>query len=157
MRKLILTLVMGLVASIVVHAQTREVTGTITDSAGNPLAGASVNVRGARRGTSAGPDGSFRLIVPANATLVVSAVGFLPQEVAVAERTSVAVRLMRDSRNLNEVVVTALGIRREKRSLTNATQTISSDELNKSGTGNPLGELEGKASGLTVIQSTGDP
>ncbi len=55
------------------------------------------------------------------------------------------------------MVVTALGIRREKRSLTNATQTIGSDELNKSGTGNPLGELEGKASGLTVINSTGDP
>lgn len=157
MRKLILMLMIGLVASIVVQAQTREVTGTITDSTGNPLAGASVNVRGAKRGTSAGPDGSFRLVVPANATLVVSAVGFLPQEVAVGERPSVAIRLMRDSRNLNEVVVTALGIRREKRSLTNATQTIGADELNKSGTGNPLGELEGKASGLTVINSTGDP
>ena len=157
MRKLILTLMMGLVASIVVQAQTREMTGMVTDSAGNPLAGASVNVRGAKRGTSAGPDGSFRLVVPANATIVVSAVGFLPQEVAVGERPNVAIRLMRDSRNLNEVVVTALGIRREKRSLTNATQTIGSDELNKSGTGNPLGELEGKASGLTVINSTGDP
>jgi TonB-linked SusC/RagA family outer membrane protein len=157
MRKLILTFLMGLVASMVVQAQTREVTGTITDSAGNPLAGASVNVRGVKRGTSAGPDGSFRLVVPANATLVVSAVGFLPREVAVGEGNGLAIRLSSDRRSLNEVVVTALGIRREKRSLTNATQTISADELNKSGTGNPLGELEGKASGLTVIQSTGDP
>jgi len=157
MRKLILTLMMGLVACIVVQAQTREVTGTVTDSSGNPLVGASINVRGARGGTSAGPDGRFRLVVSANATLVVSAVGFLPQDVPVGGQTSVAVQLMRDNRNMNEVVVTALGIRREKRSLTNATQTISADELNKSGTGNPLGELEGKASGLTVIQSTGDP
>ena len=57
---------------------------------------------------------------------------------------------------MSEVVVTALGIRREKRELTNASQSINADELNKSGTGNPLGELEGKASGLTVINSTGD-
>ena len=156
MKKLILTVLMGLVASMVVQAQTREVTGTITDSAGNPLAGASVNVRGVKRGTSAGPDGSFRLVVPANATLIVSAVGFLPREVAVGEGNGLAIRLTSDRRSLNEVVVTALGIRREKRSLTNATQTIGSDELNKSGTGNPLGELEGKASGLTVINSTGD-
>src|ERR1700743_1245 len=131
MRKLILTLMMGLAACIAVQAQTSQVTGTVTDSAGNPLAGASVNVRGVKRGTSAGPDGSFRLVVPANATLVVSAVGFMPREVTVGEGNGLAIRLSADRRSLNEVVVTALGIRREKRSLTNATQTIGSDELNK--------------------------
>jgi TonB-linked SusC/RagA family outer membrane protein len=157
MRKLTLFLLFTLMVSMLATAQTREVTGTVADSAGNPLPGASINVRGVKRGTSAGPDGGFRITVPANATLIVSAVGFQPQEVAIGQQNNVSVLLMRDTRNLNEVVVTALGIRREKRALTVATQTISSDELNKSGTGSPLGELEGKASGLTVINSTGDP
>src|SRR5258708_28318213 len=157
MRKLILLLVAGLFTTVLVQAQTREVTGKVTDSAGIPLAGASINVRGAKRGTSAGPDGSVRIVVPNNSTLVVSAVGFISQDVPLGSGGSLSVTMMRDSRNLNEVVVTALGIRKEKRSLVTAQQTINGDELNKSGTGNPLGELEGKASGLTVIQSTGDP
>jgi len=148
----------GLLVSVLVKAQSREVTGKVTDSSGNPLSGASINVKGARGGTSAGPDGSFRINVPSGRnTLVVSAVGFAAQDVPIGSGGALAVTMMRDTRNLNEVVVTALGIRREKRALTVATQTISSDEMNKSGTGNPLGELEGKASGLTVIQSTGDP
>jgi len=58
---------------------------------------------------------------------------------------------------MNEVVVTAIGIRREKRELGTATQTINADQLSKSGTGNPLSELNGKASGLTVVNSSGDP
>src|SRR5258708_2162395 len=154
MRKLILLLMASLLTTALVQAQTREVTGTVVDSAGNPLTGASINVKGAKRGTSAGPDGSFRLMAPNNATLVVSAVGFLQQDVPVGSG-SVSVHLIRDTRNLNEVVVTALGIRKEKRAINTAQQTINADELNKSGTGNALGELEGKASGLTVIQSTG--
>ncbi|HEY4110411.1 SusC/RagA family TonB-linked outer membrane protein [Puia sp.] len=158
MRKLILCLVATLLVSVLVEAQNREVTGKVTDSTGNPLAGASINVKGARGGTSAGPDGSFRINVPSGRnTLVVSAVGFVSQDIPIGAGGALSVTLMRETRNLNEVVVTALGIRKEKRSLTTAQQTIDGNELNKSGTGNPLGELEGKASGLTVIQSTGDP
>ncbi len=142
---------------LLVHAQGREVTGTVTDSTGNPLAGASISVKGAKKGTSAGPDGSFRLVVPAGASVIVSAIGFEPQEVAVGSSNTVAIRLLRDTRNLNEVVVTALGIRREKRSLAYATQTINANELNQSGTSNALNELSGKASGVTVINSAGDP
>jgi TonB-linked SusC/RagA family outer membrane protein len=156
MRKLILLLMASLLTTAFVQAQTREVTGTVVDSAGNPLAGASINVKGQKRGTSAGLDGSFRLTAPNNATLVVSAIGFLQQDVPVGSG-SVSVHMLRDNRNLNEVVVTALGIRKEKRAINTAQQTINADEMNKSGTGNALGELEGKASGLTVIQSTGDP
>lgn len=157
MRKLFALVLIALLFSVLVKAQSREVTGKVIDSTGSPVAGASINIKGVRGGTSAGPDGSFRLLAPPNATLSISAIGFLTQEVRVGTDNTVDIRLMRDNRNLNEVVVTALGIRKEKRSLTVATQTINSDELNKSGTGNPLGELEGKASGLTVINSTGDP
>lgn len=158
MRKLFLFLVASLLVSVLVKAQSREVTGRVTDSAGNPLSGASINVKGARGGTSAGADGAFRINLPTGRnTLVVSAVGFDPQEVPVSGSNTVSVRLFAATRSLNEVVVTALGIRRERRELGTATQTVNADQLNKSGTGNALAELEGKASGLTVITSTGDP
>ena len=158
MRKLILCLFASLLVSVLVEAQSREVTGKVTDSAGNPLSGASINVKGARGGTSAGPDGSFRINLPSGRnTLVISAVGFDAQDVNVSSSGAVSVRLLVATRQLNEVVVTALGIRRERRELGTATQTVNADQLNKSGTGNALAELEGKASGLTVITSTGDP
>ncbi|HEX9511004.1 MAG TPA: SusC/RagA family TonB-linked outer membrane protein [Puia sp.] len=157
MRKLLLVTILFLSFAGIVQAQTKVVTGKVTDSAGAPLSGASVNIRGGRGGTSAGSDGTFRFTVPENATLIISAVGFTPREVSVRGVTTVTVQLSSGSSAMSEVVVTALGIRREKRALTNSQQTISADQLNKSGTGNPLGELEGKAAGLTVINSTGDP
>jgi len=117
MRKLILFLMASLLLSVLAKAQSREVTGKVTDSAGNPLTGASINVKGARGGTSAGPDGSFRINVPAGRnTLVVSAVGFSSQDVPIGSGGALSVTMIRDTRNMNEVVVTALGIRKEKRS-----------------------------------------
>ena len=158
MRKLILFFLVSLLGSALVKAQNREVTGKVIDSAGSPLAGASINIKGARGGTSAGGDGSFHLSVPARRNIiVVSAIGFDAQEIDVSSNSAVTVRLLGTTKSLNEVVITALGIRREKRELGTATQTVSADALNKSGTGNALAELEGKASGLTVITSTGDP
>ena len=144
--------------ALLVRAQSREVTGKVVDSAGAPLSGASVNLKGSRRGTSAGTDGSFRLSVPATRiTLIVSAVGYDAQEIVPGAEDHITVRLLPATHSMNEVVVTALGIRRERRELGTATQTVNADQLNKSGTGNALTELEGKASGLTVITSTGDP
>ena len=158
MRRLILSLVVCLLGSLLVQAQNREITGKVTDSAGVPLAGASISVKGARGGTSAGGDGNFRISVPGGRkTLVISAIGFDAQEIDVSSASTVSVRLLASTRSLNEVVVTALGIRRERRELGTATQTVGADMLNKSGSGNALAELEGKASGLTVITSTGDP
>lgn len=89
--------------------------------------------------------------------MIVTAIGYDPQEVRVGNANEVAVTMLQNSRTMNEVVVTALGIRREKRELGTATQTITADQMNKTGTGNALNELNGKASGLTVINSSGDP
>jgi TonB-linked SusC/RagA family outer membrane protein len=157
MRKFISLAVLCLLFSAYVKAQSREVTGKVIDSLGIPLTGASINIKGMRGGTSAGPDGSFRMMVPQGATLVVTAIGYDPYEVRVSADNYITVNLRPNTRTLNEVVVTALGIRREKRELGTATQTINADQLNKSGTGNTLSELNGKASGLTVVNSSGDP
>ncbi|MBO9572821.1 MAG: SusC/RagA family TonB-linked outer membrane protein, partial [Chitinophagaceae bacterium] len=156
-RKILILTPIMLLCVLLTSAQTHEVTGKVMDSAGAPIPGASINVKGERKGTSADASGFFRIPVAENGVITVSGVGFAPQEINVRNQTSIAVTLVASDRTLNEVVVTALGIRRERRELTNASQTVDGSLLNRSGTGNALSELEGKASGLTVINSTGDP
>lgn len=139
-------------------AQTKEITGKVTDATGNPVPGASVRVKGIRGGVSADANGIFKINIPANAILIFSGVGLETQEINVGNLQNINVSLKQAATtSMSEVVVTALGIKREKRQLGVATQTISSDQLNKSGTGNPLSEMNGKVSGLTVINSAGDP
>jgi TonB-linked SusC/RagA family outer membrane protein len=134
------------------------VTGKVTDSKGAPLAGISVKVEGSNLGTSTNADGSFSLAIPnSTVTLVFSGVGFSSKSIHVASGQFVSVDLVQTNTSLNEVVVTALGIKREKRALGYSTQTVGVDEINKSGTGNPISELQGKVSGLTVINAGGDP
>ncbi|HTI89326.1 MAG TPA: SusC/RagA family TonB-linked outer membrane protein [Puia sp.] len=157
MRKILLVLSASLFFVLSGIAQDREITGKITDSAGLPLPGATINVKGKKGGTSAGPDGSFRIKAAPEAILAVSAVGYETRDVRVGADNVLNIVMLQSNRVLNEVVVTALGIRREKRELGTATQTINADQLNKTGTGNALNELNGKAAGLTVINSSGDP
>jgi TonB-dependent SusC/RagA subfamily outer membrane receptor len=157
MRKVLLLAVCFLLAAALTRAQNQEVTGKVTDSTGLPLSGASINIKGMRGGTSAGPDGSFRISAPRGRTLVISAIGYASQEIKPDGGSVLTIAMSPDNRTMNEVVVTSMGIRRDKRELGSATQTINADQLNKSGTGNPLSELNGKASGLTVVNSSGDP
>jgi len=157
MRKIIALLSISVLFVISGMAQDREVTGKVTDSVGLPLPGATINIKGRSGGTSAGPDGAFHIRAPREGILVVSAVGYAPRDFRLGAEDVVTIVLAQSNRIMNEVVVTALGIRREKRELGTATQTIGADQLNKTGTGNPLSELNGKASGLTVVNSSGDP
>ncbi len=136
-----------------------QISGVVLDSNTRaPIAGASVYIQGTKTGATTKTDGTFSLESSSPAILVVTNIGYSNRIVYNARPgENISVSLESNSRSLSEVIVTALNIRREKRSLTYATETINTDQLNKSGTGNPLSELEGKASGLTVINSTGDP
>jgi TonB-linked SusC/RagA family outer membrane protein len=135
-----------------------QVKGKVTDARdSSPIAGASIKIQGSESGTTTSSDGTYRVDISKRVVLVVSSIGFLTQSKTVSPGEEVNFILQHDELNLNEVVVTALNINREKRSLTYATETINSNQLNKYGSGNPLSELSGKASGLTVINSTGDP
>ena len=157
MKKIVSFLTLLTMVSVLSFAQTRTITGRVVDETGQPVSGASVLVRGTSNGASANTNGDFSINAKTGDVLVVSAVGIPSREVKVSSGSSLNIALTRQSQALSEVVVTALGIRRERRSLTYAAQTIGSDQLNKSGSGNPLSELEGKAAGLTVINSSGDP
>jgi TonB-linked SusC/RagA family outer membrane protein len=158
MRKIASLLTLLLFSVIHIFAQ-YQIKGKVTDSKdGSPLASISVKEKGTKSGVNTGPDGSFNIsITKIPTTLEFSGVGYAEKSLTIINGEIISVALDKEIKNLTEVVVTALGIKREKRSLAYATQTVSSDELNKSGTGNPLAELDGKVSGLTVINSSGDP
>ncbi len=155
MRKILIGLVAMLFISILAIGQTTEVTGKVTDSSGTALPNASITEKGTRNGVKSGLDGVFHIKVKPGARLVVSEIGFESTEVAASGNLNIS--LFAETKTLSEVVVTALGIKREKRELGISTQTVGNDQLNKSGSGNALSEMEGKVSGLTVVNSAGDP
>jgi TonB-linked SusC/RagA family outer membrane protein len=138
-------------------AQSRQVSGTVTDETGEPVIGASVIAKGTTIGAVTDIDGSFRLAVPADVTtIVVKYIGYFDAEVAAG--TNVQVSLTPDAKALSEVVVTALGITREKKALGYSVTEVSGDELVKSrgGVSNPINALQGKVAGLQISSGSGN-
>jgi TonB-linked SusC/RagA family outer membrane protein len=129
-------------------AQTK-IAGLVKDDAQQPVPGVSVMVKGTKKATSTDLSGRFTLDAKTGETLVFSSIGFLPQEVQVTG-ANLTVTLKTDSKNLNEVVVTALGIRKEKRNLGYAIQEVKGADLVKAREANPVNGLVGKVAGLTV-------
>ncbi len=158
MRKTLTLIALLLFFAVWANAQGKEVNGTVTDSSGNAVSGATIRIKGFKKGVSAAADGSFKIGVPANATLIISAIGFEPREVDVSNSTAVDVVLhTAGTRVLNEVVVTALGIRREKRDLTYSAQELKGETLVAAKQDNIVNDLAGKVSGVQITNSTGMP
>lgn len=155
-RKLKLFLALFFVGIGVVMAQT-QVRGTVTDENGEPVIGASVLVKGTTVGTVTDMDGKFTLPeVPNSAkTLMISYIGMVTREVAIAPNLQVV--LKGDTRALEEVVVTAMGIRRDRKALGYAAQDLKSDQLNKAGTTSLANAIQGKLTGVDIRQSSGAP
>ncbi|WP_237717629.1 carboxypeptidase-like regulatory domain-containing protein [Pontibacter sp. BAB1700] len=112
-------------------AQDRAVSGKVTEaSSGNGLPGVSVAVKGTTIGTATDAEGNYQVRVPdANATLVFRYLGYTTREAVVGNQSTINVSLQTDARQLDEVVVTALGIERSERSLGYATQQVQGDNL----------------------------
>ncbi len=157
MRKLLSSLSIVLLWATIVLAQERTVTGTVTaQEDGLPLPGVSVKIKGTTSGTQTGATGQYSLSIPGNnAVLVFSYIGFANQEVAVGSRSVVNVALTVDAKQLSEVVVTALGITREAKSLGYSTTVIDNEELTKARETNILNSLAGKVSGVRVNSQSG--
>ena len=120
------------------------------------MIGASIIVKGMTIGTVTDFDGNFTLDVPADGThLVVSFIGMRSQEVKVQSKINVT--LLADTQKLDEVVVTAMGIKRERKALGYAAQDLKSDDLNKSGTTSLASAIQGKLTGVDIRQSSGAP
>ena len=136
-------------------AQNIRVTGKVTDKTGQPAIGVSVLIEGTRIGVATNLDGTFALDAPANAFLLFSSLGFEDQRVPVDNRKVINVTMAESTVYLQETVVTALGIRKEKKALGYAVQDIKSDELLKNKQTNVINSLAGKMAGVNVTQSSG--
>ena len=128
-----------------------QISGTVLDQDGSPLPGASIVEKGTTNGTQTDFDGNFSITVTnGNAVLAISYIGFAPQEVLVNERTSLTITMKESAAGLDEVVVTALGISREKKGLGYAVQELQGDDLNEARETNFVNSLAGKVAGVSI-------
>ncbi|MGE5384141.1 MAG: carboxypeptidase-like regulatory domain-containing protein, partial [Omnitrophica WOR_2 bacterium] len=158
MRKFALMLVLFIFAGVqVVLAQT-TITGVVTSSEdGQPIPGAAVQVKGTTIGVTTDVNGRYSLRVPADSkVLQISFVGMTTKEVTIGTQTSISVVLDTEAMDIEGVVVTALGISREKKSLGYAVEEVKADELNQTRSGNLITSLSGKVSGVNITSASGN-
>ena len=137
-------------------AQTKNVTGKITDEKGTAIPGATVQIKGTSTGTVSNTDGVFSLSAPSSAILVVSFIGYASQEVNVAGKTEINVSLVPENTTLTDVVVVGYGIARKK-DLTGAVASLKAKDFNKGITNAPDQLIQGKVAGLMVVNNNGAP
>ncbi len=127
-----------------------EIRGTVRDPNKQALSGVSVLVKGTKAGTNTDANGKFVIKAPPNATLIFSFVGFASQEQAVKNRSDIELELQQGNDQLEEVVVTALGIKKELKRITYSIQEVKTADLVKAREPNPINSLKGKVAGLNV-------
>ena len=138
--------------------ETKTIKGMVRDVTGEPLIGASVIEKGTNNGVITDVDGNFTLTVPADATLSIAYMGYATREIHLANRKKqghLRVTLRADSQQLKEVVVTAMGIKKDTKRLGYAVSTIESDEIVKAGATNFASAMYGKAPGIRITQTQG--
>src|SRR5690242_8947313 len=155
MRRFLALFAVLMLSGVLASAQDHSVKGRVTGPDGTSLQGITVQVQGTNTATATNANGQFELSVPSNATLIFTGVGFTTQTIKVGNRSTVNVSLASDTKRLNEIVVTALGIQRNRNTLPYAAQQISGDDVNKSAVNmNPVSNLSGKIAGLQITQES---
>ena len=137
-------------------AQQREVTGAVTEDSGMSLPGVSVVVKGTTIGTVTDINGNYEISAPSvTSVLVFSFVGMETQEITIGSQSAIDVVMATDALQVDEVVVTALGIKRSKKALGYAVQDVKADEITKAGNSDLVSALQGKVAGVQINQSGG--
>ena len=154
LRFVVMTLV-AMTLSLGAWAQNVKVSGTVKDNSGEPLIGVYVLVQGTTNGTSTDFDGTYTLDAPANANLVFSLMGMVDQVIPVNNRSVIDVVMAEDAVLLGDVVVTALGIKKERKALGYSVTEMKAEELLKNKQTNVVNSLAGKIAGVNVTQGSG--
>ncbi|WP_202985219.1 SusC/RagA family TonB-linked outer membrane protein [Mucilaginibacter inviolabilis] len=137
-----------------INSNIAKISGKVIDEKGEPLVGVSIRVKGTTTGTQTDANGNFTLEADSKTVLIVSYIGFTTKEVAVGSKTSLTITLTSNN-NLNEVVVTALGIKKEQKKLGYALTTVKGDVLDKAKESNVALSLEGRVAGLSINGAAG--
>lgn len=156
MKKILLTF-FTLALPLFVLAQAHEVKGIVTSAAdGSPLPGVNIILKGTSNGTTSDADGKFSLMVPSSeGTLIFSFIGLTTQEIALGSQTDFTVKMTEDSKQLSEVVVTALGIEKSRQSLGYALQDVKGEQLAEVRSSNVMNALSGKLAGVRITANAG--
>lgn len=157
-KHLFLSLMIGILSSTTIYAQTgsSSITGNIKDAQGEAIIGASVTVKGSTVGTVTDLDGNFQINANPNNTLLVSYIGYKPQEVLVGNKKNIQIKLLEDNELLDEIVVIGYGSVK-KEDLTGSVMAIDANSLNKGLNTSATDMLVGKAPGVTVTTDGGAP
>ncbi len=157
MKKLLVLLCLSLALPTLIIAQTRTITGTVTASDdGLTLPGVSVVIKGTAIGTTTGSDGKYKFQGVLSTSIVVfSFIGYTPVEISVGAQQVIDVVLNPEAHKLDEFVVTALGVKREKREIGYSSEKISTGEITRSSAPNVIGALAGRSAGVLVSQGDG--
>ncbi|MDI6046321.1 SusC/RagA family TonB-linked outer membrane protein [Flavobacterium yafengii] len=154
--KQIILIFMIVFTSQVTLAQAKTVKGSVTDAVGSPLPGASIAVQGESNGTITDFDGNFSIEVQKGKALIISYLGLETQSIVVGDQNTITVQLKEAASNaLNEVVVTSLGIKKTRKSLTYAAQELKGEELTRVKDANIINTIAGKIAGVAVTKSAG--
>lgn len=147
------SVILTLLLALVVHtsyAQDKIISGIISDQSGLPIPGVNIIVKGTTNGTQSDFDGKYTIDTSTGAVLSFTYVGLKAQEITVGTSNTINVTMKEDAAVLDEVVVTALGISREKKSLGYSTQEVEGNELSTVKSGNFVNALSGRASGVQI-------
>ncbi len=129
----------------------QQISGVITSSNDNdPLPGVSIVIKGTNTGTTSDASGNYQIAAKAGATLIYSYVGFISKEVSIGTQTILNISLIEDTQSLEEVVVTALGIKKESKKLGYATTTVTAQAITENRTPNFVNTLQGKIAGVNI-------
>ena len=154
-RKIVLSLIAVFVFLAYATAQNRQISGTVSDANGHPVAGATVIVDGTSLATTTNTAGEYTLSAPVNGTLVVTFVGFEPQQLPIAGKTRINVTMKEDAQAIDDVIVVAFGTAK-KEAFTGSAAVIKSDEISKVQTSNVATALVGRVAGVQTSSTSGD-
>ncbi|MCF0057130.1 SusC/RagA family TonB-linked outer membrane protein [Dyadobacter sp. CY356] len=144
-------LLLGLCVPFVSNGQLIRISGSVTAQSGDPIPGVNVLIKGTSSGTTTDAQGAYVLNASESGSAVIfSAIGFLSQEKLIGKQSVINIVLLEDTKILNEVVVTALGIKREEKSLGFAAQTINENAVKDAKSNNWVNTLSGKVAGLNI-------
>ena len=156
-RKIVLSLLAVLGGGcLLATAQTRQVTGTVTDSEGSPLAGVTVLVEGTQNAVATNLAGQYSISAPADATIVFSCIGFQEHKETVAQRSTINVKMADESHTIDDVIVTAFG-NTKKEAFTGSAAVIKAEDIAKVQSSNAAQALAGSAPGIQLVNASGKP
>ena len=155
MRKIYLTLLTLVLGTVLATAQQRSVNGRVSDKDGHPVEGASIMIKGSTTGAIAGADGGFRISAKSEDVLVINSINFKSKEVKVSNQTFIAVSLESVQNLMDEVIVTAGGIKAKRREIGTANSVIKADVLVAGKATNIASGLQGKVAGLQINATGG--